>query len=83
MQNNELDTAVNYLKDKHVLVTGGAGFIGSNIVGFLLNNNIRVSVLDDLSTGRYSNIEEYESNDLFRFIKGDISDYDVCLKALD
>ena len=83
MLNKELETSINYLKDKHVLVTGGAGFIGSNIVGFLLSNNIRVSVLDDLSTGRYSNIEEFESNDLFRFIKGDISDYDVCLKALD
>ena len=83
MPNNELDIAVNCLKNKHVLVTGGAGFIGSNIVGFLLKNEIRVSVLDNLSTGRYSNIEEFESNDLFHFINGDITDYNDCLSALE
>ena len=37
---------------KHVLVTGGAGFIGSNIVEKLLNSNIRVTVLDNLATGK-------------------------------
>jgi len=83
MLNNELDIAVDNLKNKHVLVTGGAGFIGSNIVGFLLKNDIRVSVLDDLSTGRYSNLEEFESDEKFHFIKGDITDYNDCLNALE
>ena len=83
MPNKEINIALNNLKNKHVLVTGGAGFIGSNIVGFLLNNGIQVSVLDDLSTGRYSNLEEFESNKLFRFIKGDIANYEDCLNALE
>tara|TARA_B110000285_G_scaffold131740_1_gene147859 strand:- start:11028 stop:12032 length:1005 start_codon:yes stop_codon:yes gene_type:complete len=83
MPNKELTIAVTNLKNSHILVTGGAGFIGSNIVDFLLKNEIEVSVLDDLSTGRYSNLEEFESNSLFHFIKGDITNYDDCLKALD
>ncbi len=83
MPNKEINIALNNLKNKHVLVTGGAGFIGSNIVGFLVNNGIQVSVLDDLSTGRYSNLEEFESNNLFRFIKGDIANYEDCLNALE
>jgi len=83
MQNKELNEAVNRLQGKHVLVTGGAGFIGSNLVGFLLKNNIRVSVLDNLATGRWSNLEEFESNDLFTFINGDITDFDVCLNAMN
>lgn len=82
MRNNNLNTAVEKLKDKHVLVTGGAGFIGSNIVGFLLENNIRVSVLDNLVTGRISNLKEFFGNELFNFIEGDITDYDTCFNAL-
>lgn len=83
MPNKELDKAVDYLKDKHILVTGGAGFIGSNLVGFLLANNIRVSVLDNLSTGSYDNLKEFESNKLFRFIEGNITQYKDCLDALN
>ena len=83
MQNNvNLKEAVQQLKGKHVLVTGGAGFIGSNIVAFLLENKIRVSVLDNLSTGKRENIEAYESNDLFNFIEGDITDINACYSAL-
>ena len=82
MPNNSLDNAVNRLKGKHVLVTGGAGFIGSNIVGFLLDHSINVSVLDNLATGRISNLEEFQGNDLFRFIEGDITNYEDCLSAL-
>ncbi|HIP31262.1 MAG TPA: NAD-dependent epimerase/dehydratase family protein [Crocinitomicaceae bacterium] len=83
MQNKELNEAVNRLQGKHVLVTGGAGFIGSNLVGFLLENDIRVSVLDNLATGRWSNLEEFENNELFTFINGDITDFDVCLNAMN
>lgn len=83
MPNNSLDNAVKHLKGKHVLVTGGAGFIGSNIVGFLLGHSIKVSVLDNLATGRISNLDEFQGNDLFRFIEGDITNYEDCLNALD
>ena len=83
MRNNGLMNAVSRLQGKHVLVTGGAGFIGSNLVGFLLENNIRVSVLDNLATGRMSNLTEFENNDLFKFINGDITDFDTCLNALE
>lgn len=83
MQNNNLTKAVEKLKGKHVLVTGGAGFIGSNIVGFLLENRIRVSVLDNLATGRKSNLEEFFNDELFSFIEGDITDFDICLNSLE
>jgi len=68
--------------NKHVLVTGGAGFIGSNIVEKLLNEGVSVTVLDNLSTGKLENIEEFSQNPNFRFIKGDICDIDTCLNAL-
>jgi nucleoside-diphosphate-sugar epimerase len=71
------------LKKKHVLVTGGAGFIGSNIVEKLLNSNVSVTVLDNLSTGKFENIEEFISNPDFKFIKGDICDFDTCLNSLE
>ncbi|MFT5778968.1 MAG: UDP-N-acetylglucosamine 4-epimerase [Crocinitomicaceae bacterium] len=77
-----LDSAIKVLKSKHVLVTGGAGFIGSNIAGFLIENGIRVSVLDNLSTGKRSNFSEFEESELFKFIEGDITDYNTCLNAL-
>lgn len=78
-----LDKAVEKLKDKRVLVTGGAGFIGSNLVGFLLENNIRTTVLDNLSTGKRANLTEFENNPMFRFIEGDITDFNTCLSALE
>ncbi|MFV0605790.1 MAG: SDR family oxidoreductase [Niabella sp.] len=66
-----------------VLVTGGAGFIGSNLVeGLLADNRVSfVRVLDNLSTGYEENISAYFSNEKFEFIKGDIRDYETCLKA--
>ena len=65
------------------LVTGGAGFIGSNIVEYLLEHNAGlVRVLDDLSNGYYENIESYECLSNFQFIQGDIRDYDTCKNAL-
>ncbi len=68
-----------------ILVTGGAGFIGSNLVKALLEDK-RVSlvrVLDNLSTGFLHNIEEFFDNPKFEFIRGDIRDYDICLKACE
>ncbi len=72
------------LKKYSFLVTGGAGFIGSHIVEYLLNHGAgKVKVLDDLSTGFIENIEAFENYPNFEFIKGDITDYTTCLIATD
>ena len=68
-----------------VLVTGGAGFIGSNLADKLLSDE-RVSlvrVLDDLSTGSRKNIEHLLSNKKFEFIEADIRDYQACLESCE
>ena len=72
-----------FLKHTHFLVTGGAGFIGSNLVEELLKNNYRVTVLDNLSTGKIENIKPFMNNSNFKFVKGDIRNLDVCLKACE
>lgn len=70
------------IKGKQFLVTGGAGFIGSHIVDYLLQNGaLQVRVLDNLSTGFKENLKEHESNESFKFILGDITDYATCLEA--
>jgi nucleoside-diphosphate-sugar epimerase len=79
---NKLDQGIERLKEKHVLVTGGAGFIGSNLVEFLLKHKVRVSVLDNLATGKRSNLRDFVGNPLFHFIEGDITDFNTCLSAL-
>ncbi len=68
-----------------ILVTGGAGFIGSNLAEKLLSDeriNL-VRVLDDLSTGSRKNIEQLISNNKFEFVEGDIRDYNTCLGACE
>lgn len=66
------------LKNKNVLVTGGAGFIGSNLCEDLLKNGNKVVCLDNFSTGKMENIENLLSNNRFQLIKGDIRDLSVC-----
>jgi len=69
------------LKNKNVLVTGGAGFIGSNLCEDLLKNGNNVICLDNFSTGKMKNIEQLLSNNRFQLIKGDIRDLKVCMNA--
>ena len=69
-------------KDSIFLVTGGAGFIGSNICEALIEMGYTVRCLDNLSTGKYENIEPLTSHEKFTFIKGDIRDLDTCMEAV-
>src|SRR5437868_14573988 len=66
-----------------ILITGGAGFIGSNLAEHLIKKpEIQlVRVLDNLYTGNKKNIQQLESNSKFEFLQGDIRDFDTCLKA--
>lgn len=70
---------------KNILITGGAGFIGSNLVAALLADErvAKVRVLDNLSTGFMHNIQEFIDRDDFEFVQGDICDYKTCLIACD
>lgn len=63
------------------LVTGGAGFIGSNLCEALLDMGYTVRCLDDLSTGKYENIEPFTKSERFTFLKGDIRELDTCMEA--
>ena len=65
------------------LVTGGAGFIGSNLCEAILNLGYRVRCLDDLSTGKQANVDMFSNNPKYEFIKGDIKDLDTCIKACE
>ena len=65
------------------LVTGGAGFIGTNLCEAILNLGYRVRCLDDLSTGRQENVDLLINNEKYEFIKGDIKDFYTCLKACE
>ena len=67
------------LKFNKALVTGGAGFIGSHLVDALLSEGCRVTVLDNLSTGRLSNLEHIKER--IMFYQGDIRDQEILFKA--
>lgn len=68
-----------------ILVTGGAGFIGSNLTDALLKDDriTYVRVLDNFSTGSRENLQLAETDPRFEFIEGDIRDYETCLRACD
>jgi nucleoside-diphosphate-sugar epimerase len=68
------------LKRKH-LVTGGAGFIGSHLVAFLLERNREVRVIDNFLTGKRENLAPFLKN--IDFIEGDIRNFETCKKAVD
>ena len=69
------------LKDKNILVTGGAGFIGSNLCEFLLKCEANVTCLDNFSTGYKHNILEFLDHPKFILIEGDIRDLETCQYA--
>ena len=66
-----------------VLVTGGAGFIGSNLVEALLSQNNKVVCLDNFSTGKRENIAPFMEHPMFTLIEGDIRNMDDCKKAVE
>tara|TARA_B100000508_G_scaffold141091_1_gene146349 strand:+ start:85777 stop:86922 length:1146 start_codon:yes stop_codon:yes gene_type:complete len=66
-----------------ILITGGAGFIGSNLCEYFLEKGYHVRCLDNFATGFKHNIEPYQSNSNFEFIEGDIRDLDTCQSACE
>lgn len=70
-------------KEQSILVTGGAGFIGSNLCEALLDNGNKVTCLDNFSTGKRENIAHLQSNPNFNLIEGDIRNLDDCQKACE
>lgn len=65
------------------LVTGGAGFIGSNLCEAILNMGCRVRCLDNLSTGKQENVDMFLGHPGYTFIKGDITDLNTCMEACE
>lgn len=65
------------------LVTGAAGFVGCNLCEAILGMGYRVRALDDLSTGKQKNIDMLADNPRYEFVKGDIKELDVCMKACE
>lgn len=72
----------SFWKNKKVLVTGGASFIGSHLVDNLVSKNINIRVVDDLSSGTLENINHHITNKNLEFIKGDLRETGVAKKAV-
>lgn len=72
---------LNFEKDAIFLVTGGAGFIGSNLCEALLGMGCQVRCLDNLSTGRRENVDLFIDDPGYTFLEGDITDLDTCMEA--
>lgn len=74
---------LQFPKDSVFLVTGGAGFIGSNLCEAITDMGYQVRCLDNLSTGKQENVDFLSDRDHYTFIKGDIRDLDTCKAACD
>lgn len=72
---------LKFEKDSVFLVTGGAGFIGSNLCEALTDMGYKVRCLDNLSTGKQENVDIFMDRANYTFIKGDIRDLDTCMEA--
>lgn len=72
---------ITFDKNSTFLVTGGAGFIGSNLCEAILELGYKVRCLDNLSTGKQKNVDLFLNNPNYEFIKGDITDFETCMKA--
>ena len=71
------------IDNKTVLITGGAGFIGSNLCEILLQQNNKVICMDNFLTGKKENIEPFLNNVNFNLIEGDIRNLSDCKKAVE
>lgn len=65
-----------------LLVTGAAGFVGSNLCEAILNMGYKVRAFDNLSTGKQKNVDMFLDNPNYEFIKGDIKGLDTCMISL-
>lgn len=74
---------VKFSEGSLFLVTGGAGFIGSNLCEAILDLGYKVRCLDDLSTGKQENAALFADDSDYTFIKGDVKDFDTCMKACE
>jgi len=71
------------MKTQKVLVTGGAGFIGSHLVEALLSRGFQVKVIDNMTNGSSKNLQSSLQNQKFKLVQGDLKDPDVALKNMD
>lgn len=74
---------IHFKRNTVFLVTGGAGFIGSNLCEVLLNKGYKVKCLDNLSNGKQANVDLFIDKHNYTFIKGDIRDLDTCMRACE
>ena len=71
---------LGFSEDSIFLVTGGAGFIGSNLCEAILKLGYKVRCLDDLSTGKQENVDFLKDRPGYEFLRGDIKDLETCIK---